>query len=160
MAVFYKIAVDKFKFDQCIPPIAFVITEETTIAVLGASFNDSGGKEAFFRFIKDKIRKENIDAKRIVFMAEAWSATVKDREIFENMRPSEHPDRVDSVIVHILDKSGEELCSLFEIEKKGNNVNLKLIHTLDDMDGMQNNLFGDFFGKRHNKMTVSRGGTA
>lgn len=90
--------------DDCITPVWSLLTEEGKVVVLMTPFSNANEKNAVAEIIKKKI--EEVKAVAYTFVSETWIVVLdtKDKEqarkiAEETIAPSDHPDRVDAVMI-------------------------------------------------------------
>jgi hypothetical protein len=94
---------------------------EGQCTILFALFKNDSEKDATVAKVRETFRKKNII--RYMFCSEAWALTVPT-PTGPLPRPSQHPDRVEVVIVEAEDKSGGSMTAHMLIHRKGDAVTL------------------------------------
>jgi hypothetical protein len=110
-----------FVTQGCIAPMFFGEDAEGQCTILFALFKNDSEKDATAAKVRETFRKKNVI--RYVFCSEAW-ALVVPTPTGQLPRPSQHPDRVEVVIVEAEDKSGQNLTAHMPIKRKGDAVTL------------------------------------
>ena len=96
-----------------------VLIKEGKRHLIPVYFDNDAHKDIVSQGIKDLVKKSEPDV--VIYMAEAWTVTVKDKQMRMGIpRPLEHPDKLEVLLVHIEFKTGEKYgCQAHILRDKG-----------------------------------------
>jgi hypothetical protein len=113
-----KLAKQQFELFRArgdVAPLARISTPDGAEEVCVLAFgNDAQEREALLiRLVEEH------DATRIVFFTDTWTRVVpKDME-YDGVRPSQHPDRTEAMLLYVLTKDTEQVgCYPYTVERR------------------------------------------
>jgi hypothetical protein len=111
-----KIITSIFNEQKCIEAMA-VFVKGDDHAMMPLSMEDDEEKDIMSTAIRAVTKHLEPDA--VIFISEAWATTVREYNIASNVRPSNYPDRVETVMVLVEFKTGEKYSCSANIIRNG-----------------------------------------
>lgn len=142
---FFAIAADNtanmFRKHGEVQPMWHAVDGNDQHILIATPWRDDDEKDATSQALRTMFRAKNV--KRFAFICEAWVATVKTlAEVNDGLRPSEHPDRREVLMINAEDRQGNELSGFFYILRPEHGpATLSPLH-MNDFTGMKGRFTG------------------
>jgi len=107
------------KQDGCVvPPNLFIFEKDKTMPIVHACVGDDSRERAKSCYVTGKLcAVKNVDVDFVVLATESWLVRAKkEDESILDIKPSQHPDRIDTLVFIGLSSDKEAVAKLFTIE--------------------------------------------
>ena len=125
------------KDGSCLPVLHVLANGK--VLIFGISVNDLIDRRKLFSMIGNKVKEDFGGVDEAVFICESWYYKTDKGKPYEAIRPSQHPDRMEAVMIMGRDKSGKKQKLIMQPFTK---VKGKYVYHKKDISGKKGDIAG------------------